>query len=171
MNTVENFYLLNDEHATQPRREFLVQAASMLGLAASAGAALTLVSACETTVVKAPATTGGGGTGGGTASDNVVNIAQEPNLQNIGGAVVKTISSNQLVIIRASNADFLVLSATCTHQGCTVDLPSGGTITCQCHGSSFSATTGQVLNGPAGTPLRRYSSVFDSGKNTLTIVI
>ena len=142
----------------------------MLGLAVSAATALTLVNACETTVVKGPATTVGGTTTG-TGGDNVVNIAQEPNLQNIGGAVVKTISSNQLVIIRASNAEFLVLSATCTHQGCTVDLPSGGTITCQCHGSRFSATTGLVLNGPAGAPLRLYSSVFDSGKNTLTIMI
>lgn len=172
MNIVENFSLLNDQYATQPRREFLVQAASMLGLAVGAGTALTLVNACETTVVKAPATTGGGTTGGtGTGSGNVVNIAQEPNLQSTGGAVLKTINDTQLVIIRASSTEFLVLSAKCTHEGCTVDLPNGDSITCQCHGSRFSATTGQVLNGPAGAPLRRYSSVFDSGKNTLTIMI
>ena len=45
------------------------------------------------------------------------------------------------------------LSATCTHQGCTVSGVADGRITCPCHGSVFDAATGDVVTGPATTPL------------------
>ncbi len=180
MNTTETFPTIEAPENSTPRRDFLVQAASMLGLAVSAGTVITLVNACETTVTK-PANTGststGGTSGSGTStggtmtSGNVIAIAQEQNLQSVGGAVIKTIGSDQLVIIRTSASEFLVLSAVCTHSGCTVDLPSGGRINCQCHGSSFSATDGRVLVGPAASPLRRYTAAFDPMKNELTITV
>lgn len=169
-----------DEHKT-PRREFLVQAASMLGLTVSAGAVITLVNACETTIIKSSdsTTTGGttsgttgGGTTGGTTSGNVINIAQEAALQRTGGAVIKTINSNPLVIMRTSDTGFLVLTAVCTHEGCTVELPSSnGVIQCLCHGSQFSASDGRVLMGPAGGRLKSYDATFDKTANTLTISI
>jgi Rieske Fe-S protein len=45
------------------------------------------------------------------------------------------------------------VSATCTHQGCTVAPPHNGTVSCPCHGSQFDAVTGKVLRGPATRPL------------------
>ncbi len=170
------------EGQTAPRREFLVQAASMLGLAVSAGTVVTLVNACETTTIKSPTSTGGTSTGGtstggtstggtSTTPSNVISIAQEPSLQRTGGAVIKSIGSVQVVIMRTSTTDFLVLSAVCTHAACTVDLPMDGSITCQCHGSRFSASDGRVLNGPAGAPLRRYNATFDAMQNVLTIMV
>ncbi len=172
----------SSEHKS-PRREFLVQAASMLGLTVSAGAVISLVNACEVTVIKPnPTTTGGMTTGGtttggtntggtGTASDNVVNIAQETALQKVGGAVIKTVSDNPLVIMRTSDTEFLVLTAVCTHEGCQVGLPSRGVIECPCHGSRFSASDGSVLAGPAGAKLRSYTATFDKAANTLTISV
>lgn len=185
MNTPEIFPLAApttpSEHIT-PRREFLVQAASMLGLTVSAGAALTLVNACETTVIKPVTTTGGtgtttGGTGtttggtGTTTPENVINIAQEAALQSTGGAIIKTISGTAVVIMRTNDTDFLVLSATCTHEGCRVELPSRGIINCFCHGSQFSASTGNVITGPAVGKLRSYTAAFDKAANTLTITV
>jgi Rieske Fe-S protein len=48
---------------------------------------------------------------------------------------------------------FKAFSKVCTHQGCTVASVSNGHINCACHGSTFSATDGSVVNGPAKTPL------------------
>lgn len=43
----------------------------------------------------------------------------------------------------------------CTHEGCPLSagLLTGTVIMCQCHGSRFDLTTGEVVNGPATEPL------------------
>ena len=140
------------------RRDFLVQAASMLGLAVSAGTAVSLINACDTT------TPGSGTTG-------TLDIASQTALQTTGGAVRATVNNTQLVVIRSSTTEFLVFSATCTHAACIVNLPASGTISCDCHGSRFSAADGRVLQGPAVTALRRYTASFNASTNVLTITL
>jgi len=48
---------------------------------------------------------------------------------------------------------------TCTHVGCSLAGGSldGTVVICPCHGSRFDVTTGQLLRGPAQTPVRSYS--------------
>lgn len=62
-------------------------------------------------------------------------------------------ADKQVVITQPSKGDYLAFSALCTHQGCTVANVTDNTIVCPCHGSEFSAENGEVLGGPATTPL------------------
>ncbi|WP_306602117.1 Rieske (2Fe-2S) protein [Geothrix sp. 21YS21S-2] len=48
------------------------------------------------------------------------------------------------------------MTAICTHQGCTVDLPAGTKITCPCHGSQYDLSGGNLL-GPAVNPLVHFA--------------
>lgn len=147
----------------EERREFLLKAASMLGLAVSAGTVATIVSSCETTTLKS------------TGEVATLDVSKEAALKNVGGAVLKKFANgndgNSVVVIRTSASEFLVLTSICTHTGCPVGLPTspGSNLICPCHGSQFSSNDGSVINGPATAPLKRFSSTFNAGTSTLTI--
>jgi Rieske Fe-S protein len=64
---------------------------------------------------------------------------------------------NQTLEVR----EFVVLSAICTHQGCTVDI-QGQQLVCPCHGSTYDRR-GQVLRGPAERPLATLPAVVVNG--------
>jgi Rieske Fe-S protein len=55
--------------------------------------------------------------------------------------------------ITVNDINLLAFSRQCTHLGCTVNEPVEEALGCPCHGSVFNAQTGEVVNGPAGTPL------------------
>lgn len=63
-----------------------------------------------------------------------------------GGGLVL---GDERVVLTRSGDEVRGFSATCTHQGCTVDRVADGRIGCPCHGSVFDAGTGAVLQGPA----------------------
>ncbi|HEX6149816.1 Rieske (2Fe-2S) protein [Nocardioides sp.] len=68
-----------------------------------------------------------------------------------GGGLV--LSEERVVLVRDEGDEVHAFSATCTHQGCPVSEVTGGQIICPCHGSVFDAATGEVLAGPAPSPL------------------
>jgi nucleotide-binding universal stress UspA family protein/nitrite reductase/ring-hydroxylating ferredoxin subunit len=77
------------------------------------------------------------------------------NLDEIGpdeGGIVK-MADHKVAVYRDKKGNLTILSAKCTHQGCTVkwDASEHGWL-CPCHGSRYSAT-GQVVAGPAERPL------------------
>jgi cytochrome b6-f complex iron-sulfur subunit len=73
-----------------------------------------------------------------------------------------------ILIINTGGGKFSALSSICTHQGCTVGYNSGsGNVECPCHGSVFS-TSGSVVNGPAATSLRAYSTSLIGNILTIT---
>jgi Rieske Fe-S protein len=69
----------------------------------------------------------------------------------VGGGVV--LAAQGLVVTQPTAGTFKAFSATCTHQGCTVNEVAGGTINCPCHGSKFAVADGKPKAGPAKKPL------------------
>jgi Rieske Fe-S protein len=88
----------------------------------------------------------GGGAAGGAGDSALAEVADLPD----GGGLV--LGDQHVVLVREGD-QVHGLSATCTHQGCTVSGVAEGRITCPCHGSVFDAATGDVVTGPARTPL------------------
>lgn len=72
-----------------------------------------------------------------------------------------------MLIIRTGESSVTALSRTCTHQGCTLPNFQTGSSRCHCHGSRFNSS-GNVLNGPATIPLRKYNATIDG--DIITIV-
>jgi nitrite reductase/ring-hydroxylating ferredoxin subunit len=68
-----------------------------------------------------------------------------------GGGLV--LADEGVVLVRGEGEEVHAFSATCTHQGCPVSEVTGGRILCPCHGSAFDAATGEVVAGPAPSPL------------------
>lgn len=62
-------------------------------------------------------------------------------------------SGSKLLLVQPTAGEVKAFSATCPHQGVTVGVPQGGTITCPGHGSQFDAATGSLKKGPATTGL------------------
>jgi cytochrome b6-f complex iron-sulfur subunit len=60
----------------------------------------------------------------------------------------KTIAFHADYIIISKNESIRVLSAKCTHLGCTINKAENGRLLCPCHGSEFDLE-GKVLKGPA----------------------
>jgi glycine/D-amino acid oxidase-like deaminating enzyme/nitrite reductase/ring-hydroxylating ferredoxin subunit len=68
-----------------------------------------------------------------------------------GGVLVR--GDRKLAVRRDAAGKLYVLSAACTHKGCTVTWNNAdGTWDCPCHGSIFAAD-GSVVHGPARKPL------------------
>lgn len=92
-------------------------------------------------------------------------------LLDIDGSRVITLPGKTLLIVRRTADTFAVLSAVCTHNGCTVHYEaSSQQAACPCHGSRF-GLSGSVAQGPAGSPLKRYDATYDAAMQLVTIVL
>jgi len=82
----------------------------------------------------------------------------------VGGAASFTdpATGDPAFVVQPAAGRFVAFDATCTHQGCPVQF-SGSTFQCPCHGAEFDATTGAVLRGPAGSPLRKIDIAAKGG--------
>ncbi len=82
---------------------------------------------------------------------------------------LRAIGSDPVCIGRDANGAY-AMTLTCTHAGCNI-AESGSVsyqgIQCACHGSQFDAN-GNVVRGPAGSPLQHFAVTADSAGN-LTI--
>jgi len=68
-------------------------------------------------------------------------------------------------LLQPAKGKYLAYSAVCTHQGCIVGFDSGSnSFQCPCHGATYNGQTGQVMAGPAPSPLTKIH-VVESGGN------
>lgn len=70
----------------------------------------------------------------------------------------------KIVVTQPTSGTFKAFSAICTHQGFLVTDVAGGTITCNHHGSRYSATTGAVEQGPAPAALAEVAVTVKDGQ-------
>jgi thiosulfate dehydrogenase (quinone) large subunit len=72
-------------------------------------------------------------------------------------------------LVHPAKGEFRCFSAVCTHAGCTVGfVKSVEQFQCPCHGSIFSAATGDVIQGPAPLPLPEIAIELSGGNVYLT---
>lgn len=135
-------------------RRTLVQ----IGGVSAAGAGVLLLAAC--TPEGSGASSGDGSGNGGSAT---VALSSIP----VGGAVSAQLGSTPIVVSQPAAGSVVAFSAVCTHAGCTV-APQGKEFDCPCHGSRFDAATGDVITGPASTPLTKLKTAVSGDKVTVT---
>ncbi|WP_347350701.1 Rieske (2Fe-2S) protein [Intrasporangium sp.] len=104
-------------------------------LGAGAVAAATALAACS----------GSGGPGEGATPSPVSGIPTA-DIPVDGG---KVIAGTGVVITQPARGTFKAFDAVCPHQGCEVNEIADNVIRCPCHGSTFDATTGARIAGPA----------------------
>ena len=107
------------------------------------GAALPLLAACGGGSSGGSKSSGSGDSGGATVAKSDVPVG--------GGTILK---AEKVVVTQPTKGDFKAFTAVCTHQGCTVGSIVNGQIICPCHQSHYSIKNGDVLSGPAPSPLR-----------------
>ncbi|QTX04552.1 ubiquinol-cytochrome c reductase iron-sulfur subunit [Agromyces archimandritae] len=80
----------------------------------------------------------------------------------VGGAAKAELSGTPVLVAQPEEGEFVVFSASCPHQGCTV-APADTEFDCPCHGSRFALADGAVLAGPAEQPLREIAAELVDG--------
>jgi cytochrome b6-f complex iron-sulfur subunit len=108
----------------------------------------------------------------GTVSNRTVTVpldASSP-LAKVGGAALITSSLGPLLVDHPDAATYNVLTAICTHQGCTVNGydTANQEFVCPCHGSRYSIA-GQVVQGPAPAPLTRFTGQVSNNQLVISV--
>ena len=87
-------------------------------------------------------------------SNNKDNRLKKTSLQDLDIEQGIVQEEEKIAAYKDSNNKLHRYSAVCTHLGCTVVWNnSEKSFDCPCHGSRFSAITGEVINGPANNKL------------------
>lgn len=106
----------------------------------------------------------------GTVNGRTVSVSIDgaAALASVGSAAILQTSLGTFLVARTGQDTFSVLTATCTHEACTVTGFSGSQFVCPCHGSQFT-TTGAVVNGPATRSLQSFAAQFSGGVLTFSV--
>jgi Rieske Fe-S protein len=118
--------------ASGPSRRTVVAAVGAAGLAAA-------LTACGSDDEASGSSTEQGAPAGTT-------LAKTSDIPEGGGKVFK---DEKVVVSQPKAGEFKAFSTICTHARCPIVDLQGDVLTCNCHGSQFSATDGSVKKGPA----------------------
>ena len=129
----------------------LARRSVLRGLAVAVGAAVAGFLATRASGLADPKGTAAAANAYGPASKTSAEPLASVDDIPVGGGII--LDSASVVLTRNAGGTVHGLSATCTHQGCTVSSVENGVIACPCHGSTFNAETGAPMAGPATRPL------------------
>jgi cytochrome b6-f complex iron-sulfur subunit len=106
----------------------------------------------------------------GNLSGNTVTVGIDGSspLSSVGGAALVQAGNRAVLVSRTAQDAFTALTATCTHEACTVNGFQSSLYVCPCHGSQYS-TTGTVVRGPATRGLQQFPAQLSN--NVLTISV
>lgn len=96
-------------------------------------------------------------------------IRQHPELESPGG-VLRLLPdgwTKPMYVVAMAPGDFVAVSSTCTHRGCTVE-PGVGGFACPCHGSEYDQR-GLVMKGPAERNLARFPATVQAGELVIDV--
>ena len=148
------------------RREFCAYACQIAS--AIAAGALTGCGGGSPTSPSSPAQPLSSVTGAVSGRTISVSIDSASPLAAVGSAATVQTGLGTFLLARTAQESFAALTATCTHESCTINGFSGSQFVCPCHGSRFT-TGGAVANGPATRPLQQYATQFANGVLTFTV--
>jgi Rieske Fe-S protein len=141
--------------------------AVLAGTGAACAAGCLAVAGCSTydsggaPPTTAPPTTAPGAAAGTGAAPQGGGGAVLASTSDVGVGSGTIFADKGVVVTQPAAGQFKAFSTTCTHQGCTVNAVTGGTIDCPCHGSKFSITDGAPTAGPAKKPLPEKAITVD----------
>jgi nitrite reductase/ring-hydroxylating ferredoxin subunit len=141
------------------QRRTVIAAAAASGLLVACGTGSDPGSGAD----PSPADPSDGASGsGGSAAGTVLAAADEV---AVGGGLVN--STARVVLTQPAEGQYKAFSAVCPHQGCLVSGVTDNVIVCGCHGSRFSAQTGDVERGPADEGLAEVAVALEGGNIVL----
>lgn len=145
--------------STDPARRTVLAAAGGVGLAA-------VLAACGGSATSTGGTTADDGAassdGSGASGEESGALAAATEVP-VGGALAASLDSGPVLVTQPTEGEFRAFSAVCPHAGCTVQ-PGDGELRCPCHASRFDLATGEVLGGPAPSPLPEIAVTVSDGQ-------
>lgn len=152
---------------TLTRREFCGHTCQALSVTALGGALTSMLQGCgnPSSPSNVPALPRITAAVSGGASMLTIDAASP--LASVGSAALVQGASGMLLVAHTAQDAFMAVTATCTHQQCTVTGFENQTYVCPCHGSRFD-TGGRVVNGPASSSLRLFQTQFANGVLTIS---
>jgi Rieske Fe-S protein len=86
---------------------------------------------------------------------------------SLGSLAITQTSIGGFLLARIDAGTLMVLTATCTHESCTVTRTDGSQFVCPCHGSTYT-TSGTVVQGPAPRALQQFPATISGDSATFT---
>jgi Rieske Fe-S protein len=96
-----------------------------------------------------------------------IDLTKAPSLATIGSAayIINAEKSLQIIVVRTGKKEYLALSRLCTHASQVISYNrKRGVLQCNGFNHSIFDLSGQVVKGPAATPLKSYPVTLMDGK-------
>lgn len=139
---------------SEPTRRGVLSVGAVAALGAGTLSACSSDDVAETAGSAASAAGSAAGAAGSVAASAAGEVAAAVTDIPVGGAVVKDVAGQEVVLAQPEAGNVVAFSAKCPHQGCTVGV-GGAKLVCPCHGSEFEIATGAVTKGPATADLKK----------------